>query len=128
MSGFEEIIGAFLGGSSGNVAGSTRITSVSPTGGTSRPSKTDLRFMEQRLDNLSLICEGMWQLLKHKHGYTDKDLMAEMAHLDLADGRADGKNASRPKARPCPHCGRTVSRRHTSCMYCGQLVKTQPFA
>ena len=94
--------------------------------GAARDVKTDLRFVEQRLENLTLICEAMWQLLKQKHGYTDDDLMAEMAHLDLADGKADGMK-SKPKARPCPHCGRTVSRRHTSCMYCGKLVDTKPF-
>ena len=91
-----------------------------------RDAKTELRFLEQRLERLSMICEGMWTLLKERHGYSDNDLAAEMAKLDLADGKADGRSA-KPKARPCPQCGRTISRRHTTCMYCGMLVNTQPF-
>ncbi|MHC4562440.1 MAG: hypothetical protein ACYS8X_06670 [Planctomycetota bacterium] len=78
---------------------------------------TNVRELESRLDNLLLTCMAMWSLLKEKTDLTQEELLARVEKLDLADGVADGKLQTAPVE--CPQCGRTMAKRHKSCMYCG---------
>ena len=91
-----------------------------------RQTSTNSRFMADELARLELICEAMWGLMKEKTGLTDEDLLAEMARLDLMDGKADGK---KEKSGPvvCGKCGRPNSRRHDFCIYCGNHIRVKPF-
>jgi len=78
------------------------------------PSVYELR---NRLDRLTLACVALWELLQQCSDLTEEDLMAKVKEVDLRDGAADGKIAS--KVSQCRKCGRVMSVRHQKCLYCG---------
>ena len=73
--------------------------------------------VNERLDQLLLVCAAMWELLREKTSVSDDDLARKIAEIDARDGVADGKIT--PKAQPCAKCGRPVFPRHQRCIYCG---------
>ncbi len=75
------------------------------------------RDLEQRVDRLSLINMALWELVSEKLGLTDDQLNEKIKEIDLSDGRLDGK--VRVPVQQCPSCGRTLSKRHARCLYCG---------
>ncbi len=81
-------------------------------------AKTDVKFLEDRLDRMTLLTTAMWTLVQEKVGVTEEELAARIEELDLSDGKRDGK--INVKAQPCEGCGRKVSPRHFRCMYCGR--------
>lgn len=82
-----------------------------------RQAADAVRSLEERLDKLVLVNTALWELVKEKTGLTDEELSAKVQQLDLADGRQDGKVTR--EIQECQNCGRTLSRRHSRCMYCG---------
>lgn len=80
--------------------------------------------LESQIDKLTLTCAALWTLLK-KSGYQDADLEAAIREADLSDGRLDGKINT--PATDCPKCGRTISKRHNRCLYCGDTRSDDPF-
>lgn len=89
-------------------------------------AKTDVVFLQQEIDRLALICEALWSVLKTRLNMRDDDLAEVISELDLADGKLDGK-LSKVGPRSCDGCGRANSRRHTRCMYCGNVMQAGPF-
>ncbi|MBN1555999.1 MAG: zinc-ribbon domain-containing protein [Phycisphaerae bacterium] len=79
---------------------------------------SDVRFLEDRLDKLLLVCSALWELLRDRTDLTEDDLLAKVQEVDLRDGQADGKITRTVKK--CPKCGRTMSPRHKQCLYCGE--------
>lgn len=73
--------------------------------------------LEHRVDKLSLICRAMWSFLQEIADLSDEALMERVKEVDLTDGRLDGK--VRQPLIKCPQCGRTMSQRHTRCLWCG---------
>jgi len=82
-----------------------------------RDARTTAKQLENRVDQLVLVCMAMWSLLREKTDLSEEDLAARVQQIDLQDGSLDGK-VKRELAR-CSHCGRTLSRRHVRCLYCG---------
>ena len=80
-------------------------------------AKAGMKQLEERLDKLTLACMALWEIVKETSNLTDEDLMERVRLLDLTDGKEDGK-ATRG-VTTCPSCNRTMSSRHTRCMYCG---------
>jgi len=80
-------------------------------------AKRDVRYLEERLDRLTLVNMAMWSLLKEKVGVAEEDLINRMVEIDISDGKPDGKVT--PGVRKCGKCGRTLSPRHRKCLYCG---------
>ena len=78
---------------------------------------SDLRYLEDRVDRLSLICMAMWSLLQDKTKLTEEDLIERVKMLDLMDGQEDGK-ATRTVSK-CSRCDRPMNARHKKCIYCG---------
>lgn len=77
----------------------------------------DLRQIYDRIDSLALTCQAMWELIRERTTLTDDDIEGRMQQIDLRDGKADGRmNAP---VFECTDCGRSVSRRHFRCLYCG---------
>lgn len=76
--------------------------------------------LEDKVDALALTCQALWELLEERTNLTENELMAKMNEIDLRDGRADGRMGTGGQA--CPKCGRTLSRRRHTCMYCGEAV------
>jgi len=87
------------------------------SGRTALDAKRGLRHLQDRVDRLTLVNMAMWSLLKDKMGVTEEDLISRMVEIDITDGRADGKVTV--GVRKCGKCGRTLSRRHRKCLYCG---------
>ncbi len=77
--------------------------------------------LEREVNHLALVCEGLWNLLKEKHGYTDQDLVAKVSAVDLTDGRLDDHKA-RIAPRQCPKCHRVALRYQPTCLYCGEVL------
>ncbi len=94
------------------------ITNTSPTGAfSSGRHDADLRYLEDRVDRLSLICMAMWSLMRDKTGVSEEELLERVKLLDLMDGQEDGK-ATRTVSQ-CTRCDRPMNARHKKCMYCG---------
>lgn len=77
----------------------------------------EVRYLEDRVDRMSLICMAMWSLMRDKTNLTEEDLMERVKLLDLMDGQADGK-ATRTVSK-CVKCNRPMNVRHKKCLYCG---------
>lgn len=78
---------------------------------------TEVKYLEDRVDRLSLICMAMWSLMQDKTGLTEADLLERVKMLDLMDGSEDGK-ATRTVSK-CTKCERPMHPRHKRCIYCG---------
>jgi hypothetical protein len=87
------------------------------------PEVSELRADVERL---YIITEALWRILKEKHGMEDNDIIRQIATIDMEDGRLDGRKAKTPP-QPCPKCGRVVGKQRMKCLYCGELIATQPF-
>lgn len=85
-----------------------------------------VRKLEGDLAKSLMISETLWELLRDKTGLTDDDLCQKISEVDMRDGKLDGKNQRKGVA--CPNCGRMVSPRHHTCIYCGQVMDTSAFA
>lgn len=76
-----------------------------------------VRMLEERMDRLLLANMALWELLKDRTSLSEEDLKDKMQEIDLRDGQADGKITS--QVAKCAQCGRTMSRKHRRCLYCG---------
>lgn len=88
--------------------------------------QVDLKMLESNLAKALLINEALWELIRDKHHLTEDDLNNKLYEIDMRDGQLDGKN-QRNTAVPCPKCNRTVSARHATCLYCGQIIDDSVF-
>lgn len=76
-----------------------------------------LRDVEQQLARVTLVSQALWELLRERTGITEDELLAKIGDVDLRDGRLDGKLS--PQTIACPKCERTLTTRHSRCIYCG---------
>ena len=88
--------------------------------------KRSLQDLELRLNKLELIVEALWEILKKETNLQEADLMELIAEIDLQDGRFDGKKAKIPTIQ-CARCNRINSKRHSKCLYCGEVFLIEPF-
>ena len=129
-----DIIWQMLGQALGGVVGvdypplaQTPMTNQSALKSPGTASAEQMADVNNRLDRLSLLCAAMWSLLKDQ-GLTDQQLLDRMKEIDLSDGRLDGKFTPKKDVATCPNCGRAMSRRHSRCLYCGNVdLETKPF-
>lgn len=84
-----------------------------------RAASGKMADVDDRLDRLVLVVEALWNLLKQQ-GFTDEQLVAEVAALDAADGQADGRRT--PAATDCPSCNSKVAAGLPRCQICGTEV------
>ncbi len=98
----------------------------SGSGGSYKQAKDfQTKMLYENLARAMLISEALWELLKEHTGLTVEDLHKKLYEIDMQDGQIDGKNER--KAVQCPNCKHTVSPRHTSCLYCGQVIDDTVF-
>ncbi len=127
MSSFLNIFGGLSGpGSQGaGYETSTAALNARQAQHTARDAQESLLELRQRMDRLALICTAMWELLKET-GMTEEQLAQKIHDLDLAQ-RPEEKYRE-GTAVQCPKCGRTMSRKHARCLYCGNdTLETKPF-
>jgi hypothetical protein len=97
------------------------VKQVNQAGGASIPGDPpDSSGANDRVDQLTLICAAMWELMKEKLALQDEDLVNKVAVLDAVDGVADGKLTATPTK--CRACNRTIFPKHHRCLYCGAPV------
>lgn len=85
----------------------------------------EVRHLADALDRSLMVIEAMWVLMRDKLQLTDEQLADKINDIDLSDGVLDGRVRKTPVS--CPSCHRTIARRFTKCMYCGQPVVQDPF-
>lgn len=73
--------------------------------------------LEERVEKLLLVNMAMWELIQECTNLTEEDLACKVKEIDLRDGVADGKKTNVVKL--CPKCNRTMSPKHSRCLYCG---------
>ena len=75
---------------------------------------------KQELEELTLACQAMWELLRDHLGFTDEHLKAKILEIDARDGVVDGKLGA--ELINCPHCGQKASTTKPNCVYCGHRL------
>ena len=80
-------------------------------------TRDELEELHDRIDRLTLVCEGLWKLLITGTDLTENDLARAIADLDSADGSKDGRRT--PPPTTCD-CGAKVNRRVKACQFCGE--------
>src|ERR1700744_5163859 len=90
------------------------------SGGSIPTEAPDMAFANERIDQLTLLCAAMWEVMKEKLAVRDEELVEKVAVLDASDGVADGKLTATPKK--CGACGRPLFPKHRKCLYCGAGV------
>ena len=77
--------------------------------------------LEERIDNLTVVCEALWTLLHEKLGLSDEQLVT--AVTGLLDERAQAERASGAAAPArCPGCNAALNRELDHCQFCGYRV------
>ncbi len=82
-----------------------------------------IRSLEEKIDQMALKCQAMWELLRDTTGLTDADIGKKICDVDLRDGVLDGKITKTGKQ--CTSCSRTISAKHNRCLYCGELAQSE---
>ncbi len=77
---------------------------------------------KQEVEELTLACQAMWELLRDHLGFTDDHLKAKILEIDARDGVVDGKIGA--EIISCPHCGQKASTMRPNCIYCGGTLPT----
>lgn len=88
-------------------------------------AERSVKMLEANLSKTLMICEALWELLSQRSGLTVQDLHNKLYEIDMRDGALDGKNQR--KAIECSGCGRMVAARHSTCLYCGQVIDDSVF-
>ncbi len=86
-----------------------------------RNAEVDVARLARRLDQLTLTCQAMWELLRDNTEVTEDDLRAKISEVDLRDGKANGKVPN--VLVDCTSCRRPTNTRRQSCLYCGESVR-----
>ena len=92
-----------------------------------RTNDGESAMLRADIERLLMINEALWSMMKEQFEYTDQHLIDRITEIDAKDGRVDGRVASQPP-RACPKCGRPSARKRAVCVYCGQVVPSDPFA
>ena len=80
-----------------------------------------------KVNKLTLVNRALFELLEEKFGLTEAELMAKMTEIDLRDDHLHG-HAPITTPISCEACGKTYSKRHNHCLYCGHINTTgSPF-
>jgi len=95
---------------------------------TAREARNEVEELRFSVERLLMITEGLWRILKEKHGYDDNELVKQIALIDLEDGKLDGRVSTKAEPKPCPKCNRIIAKHRPRCLYCGEPIPPAPFA
>jgi len=89
----------------------------------------NLYVLEQKYEQLQMVNQAMWKLLKNHTGMMDSDLRKIIIELDAIDGNIDGKMGKQNKLQKCSSCDRTIRESSMVCVLCGEPNKRyKPFS
>jgi predicted RNA-binding Zn-ribbon protein involved in translation (DUF1610 family) len=84
--------------------------------------ETELQRMEERVEKLSVLMAGMWELLKEKTGVSDDELKQIVSKVET-QRQQDSQQFT------CPQCGRAMLARDRRCLYCEyRIPDNDPFS
>jgi hypothetical protein len=89
-------------------------------------TKAVVRDLKARVDKLEVIAEALWELLQENTNLSDTDMLEKVTQVDLKDGKYDHQKR-KLIAKKCSRCGRMSNKRHTQCLYCGEVHLIGPF-
>ncbi|TYQ17957.1 UNVERIFIED_CONTAM: hypothetical protein Cloal_0351 [Acetivibrio alkalicellulosi] len=78
-----------------------------------------------RFERLMLITEGLWEIMKKEHNYSDEKLVEMIREIDLKDGIRDGRVLLPPIK--CDACNKTIDKGSNKCIYCGNIIDMDIF-
>ena len=105
---------------------------IDPDAGASAPRRTgrsedaDVQALQGEVERLLLITEALWRIAKERLGCDENELIRQITMIDLEDGQLDSRKPSAPP-KPCPKCGRVLSKRRPRCLFCGEPIAADPF-
>lgn len=73
--------------------------------------------LRRRADAQTIACQALWEIVRGRLGIDDQIILQKMQEIDLRDGQADGKIATRPVT--CSRCSRNSNSKRRACVYCG---------
>jgi hypothetical protein len=76
--------------------------------------------LEERIENLTVVCEALWTLLHEKLGLSNEQLVS--AVTALLDERAEAEKAGSGVPQRCPGCNAALNRELDHCQFCGYKV------
>ena len=83
-------------------------------------TQQELDELRAAVDQLSLMNQALWELVRERTELTDADLKAKVDEVDRRDGRLDGRAG--PGAVACPKCGKPNVATRGRCLYCGSAL------
>src|SRR5882724_3956820 len=89
---------------------------------TAEDAQNRVSVLEWKVNKLILINMALVELLTAHAGLTEAQVLEKMQEIDLRDGKPDGK-MSESVAAACEECGKTYSKKHNHCLYCGHVNK-----
>ena len=93
---------------------------------TGRTEDADVQALQSEVERLLLITEALWRIAKERLGCDENELIRQITLIDLEDGKLDSrKPTTAPK--PCPKCGRVLSKHRPRCLFCGEPIAADPF-
>jgi hypothetical protein len=87
---------------------------------TAEEARARVLNLEAKVSKLTLVNHALFELIAERTGITEADLIDRVNEIDLRDGRMDGR-PSPETPLTCEQCGRSYSRRHNHCFYCGHV-------
>jgi hypothetical protein len=84
--------------------------------------ESEVDDLRRRADALTIACQALWEIVRERLGVDDQTILRKMQEVDLRDGQADGKIATRPVT--CPRCSRNSNSKRRACVYCGAPLPT----
>ena len=88
---------------------------------TGKKAEDRIRELKNRVYQISLVSQAMWELIRDNTGWTDEDIFRRIYEIDLRDGLKDGEMGA--KVIDCPNCNGKINSRSGYRMICGTEAK-----
>ena len=87
---------------------------------TAEEARARVLDLEAKVSKLTLVNQALFELIAQRTGITEAELIDRVNEIDLRDGQLDGR-PTHDVPIVCQQCGRSYSRRHNHCFYCGYV-------
>jgi predicted nucleic acid-binding Zn-ribbon protein len=91
-----------------------------------RRAQREIEKLGNEIHRLYMVTEALWTLVKDRTDLTDEQLMNLISEIDLRDN-VRSEMAAEAEIQSCPNCGRTLSIRHTTCIFCGEFIQNASY-
>ena len=102
-----------------------RVESSSPQA-QARRAQREIEQLGNEIHRLYMVVEALWTLIKDCTDLADEQLMNLISEIDIRDN-VRSQQAAEVEIQTCPGCGRTLSIRHTTCIFCGEFIQNASY-